>query len=165
MECKSIVVLSDTHDNTEIVQKALLQIQTLDFVKVLHCGDVTTPETLRLFEGLPLEIVFGNCDYDTASLQDTAKELGLAPFDYTKELNIAGKRIAFMHGDNQSTLSHIIYSGSFDYVFHGHIHQKKDILVENTRVICPGALQRAVPYSFAYFNLETDTLEYHEVEP
>lgn len=159
-----LAILSDTHDNIPPTELVIQDITTHQPDYVLHCGDFTTPDTLRLFRGTNLECVYGNCDYDKTGLSDTAAELGFSPIGYTKELTIEQKKIFMLHGDNQTTLSHAIHSQSFDYIFHGHTHEQKDILVGTTRVINPGALSRAKILTYATLDLSTDTLQVHAVE-
>ncbi len=159
----TICILSDTHDNTDITKNAVEQIKALSPLCVFHCGDITTPDTLSLFEGLPLKAVFGNCDWDTSALLEACSTYGLDPIEHTQEGTIEGKRIFCAHGDRPNVLLHAIASESFDYVFHGHTHVYSDSFEEKTRVINPGALFRAERYTFVAIDLESDSLELIEI--
>ena len=59
-----IGVLSDTHDRHDMVAAALKLLREHDPEVILHCGDITSCETVGLFEGDPVRFVFGNCDGD-----------------------------------------------------------------------------------------------------
>lgn len=157
-----IALLSDTHDNIPPAEGVIQQIKALGPDHVFHCGDITSPSTLALFEGLPLEAVFGNCDFDTQGLQEEAQRIGIKPLEYIKEFEINGKKICITHGDRDLTLSHIIQSGTFDYVFHGHTHEKRDVLFGNTRVINSGAFTRVETISYCVLDLSSNRVNFHE---
>jgi hypothetical protein len=56
------------------------------------------------------------------------------------DLNLAGKRVFMIHGDQRSELEKRTASGDYDFVLHGHTHRFRDERVGSTRVINPGAL-------------------------
>ncbi|MCB0332453.1 MAG: metallophosphoesterase family protein [Bdellovibrionales bacterium] len=159
----TICILSDTHDNTDVTKRAVEQIRDVAPSLVIHCGDFTTPDTLKLFSGLPLKAVFGNGDWDTQGLLEACSENGLDPIEHTQECTIEGKRLFFAHGDRPNVLLHAIASQSFDYIFHGHTHVHADYLEGHTRIINPGALYRAERYTFVMINLKTDIVELFEI--
>ena len=157
-----LAILSDSHDNRNSVLNAIAQLEDLQPDRILHLGDVCAPFTMELFSGLPIDFCFGNCDWDKRELKQVAKGMKCS-IDYSQELDLAGKRILACHGDNANLLNQAVSSGEFHYVFHGHTHKKRDDTFENTRVINPGALQRAAEYSFAILDLENDSLTYYPV--
>jgi uncharacterized protein len=158
-----IAIVSDSHDNTGVVKKAVKLLKQLSPSLVIHCGDVMSPSTLELFEDLPLKLVFGNCDYDPDALCECALRLGLATPQHSLELDIEGKRAFITHGDNAALISHVLASQSFDYLFHGHLHEQRDERDGRTRIINPGALYRAEAFSIATLDIARDMLEFHEV--
>jgi len=69
--------------------------------------------------------------------------------------------LALLHGDNIPQLTHLIHSGDYDYVIHGHTHQLRDELIGHTRVINPGACGGGglSPKTFAILELATGDLQ------
>lgn len=158
-----ICILSDTHDNRDVTRRAVLQIAQKDPEVVFHCGDLESPDMLDLFAGLPMQMVFGNCDHDHEGIQSRARALGLHHAGSSLEVSLAEKRIIVHHGDNPMFLSHVVESGEFDYLFHGHTHIAADELHGQTRIINPGALHRAPRYTFATLDLSTGVLEHESI--
>lgn len=131
-----IGIISDTHDNVELTKKAIEILKENKVDVVLHCGDVVAPLTLKLFKGLKVRLVQGNCDGDLVMLKKIAEEQDSEFLGNYAEVEIEGKKIAFTHIPEIAETA--AKSGKFDYVFHGHIHQKRDEMVGKTRLICPG---------------------------
>ena len=78
-------------------------------------------------------------------------------------LDIAGKSIAFVHGDDPRLLHDLQTANAHDYLFYGHTHVAREHVMGKTRVINPGALHRAVPKTFVILNVETGELESFDV--
>jgi len=78
-----IAILSDTHSRYATVEKALELLQGRKVNVVLHCGDIESPDTVRLFKPVPTHFVFGNWDRDrlklVAAVKETAAQLGNTP--------------------------------------------------------------------------------------
>jgi uncharacterized protein len=159
-----IAIVSDTHDNLDIVRHAVSLIKELNPIAVIHCGDITTPATLQLFEGLPLLAVFGNCDAERHLLQQTAKELGMEPITDEREIQIKGNSMYVCHGHRGHIIQEMALSGLYQYVFHGHTHVQDSDTIGSTRIINPGALSNAERYSFATLDLPEGNLTIHQVE-
>lgn len=158
-----IAIISDTHDNVAGVTRAVEEIRNLNPELVIHCGDITKPETLALFRGLPLQPIFGNCDWLEAELITQAKELGISRIDHELSIEIAGKRIFAYHGTRSRLLSEAIDSERYDYVFHGHTHLAGTKVHGRTRVLNPGAFTRVQRCTFATLNLATDEYSFIEI--
>src|SRR5262249_46048239 len=148
-------ILSDTHDNVANIVAALELLAPHNPAAYIHCGDVCAPEILVHFAGLPLYFVFGNCDYDHASLKAEARACGLHCMGKFGELTLANKSIAVLHGDDWERLP----AKKYDYVFSGHTHVQADRRANGARMINPGALHRASMKSVALLDLVTDRLE------
>jgi len=162
-----IGILSDTHDHVENTRRALEILRQEQVERLFHCGDVTSPEVVSLFEGWDVLFVRGNLDRLDA-LEPAVVALGRQPFlGDEMTTTVAGRRIAILHGDDTERLRQVIASGEFDYVFHGHTHRRRDERIGRTRVINPGALGgvRHESRSFCILDLETDELRFIEVEP
>ncbi|MCS7046603.1 MAG: metallophosphatase family protein, partial [Gemmataceae bacterium] len=75
-------------------------------------------------------------------------------------LDVAGRTLGFLHGDDPGLLRDLIASEAFAYVFHGHTHARRDHRNGPTRIINPGALHRARPRSFAVLEVVSGALEF-----
>jgi putative phosphoesterase len=154
-----IAIVSDTHNRHANVRLALAEIRKRVVTTVLHCGDIEDAETVRLFEGLNANFVFGNCDYDLDSLRRAMSATGATLHEHWGHLELGGRKLAFMHGHEKQLLQEVEESGHFDYLFHGHTHVAADRRNGPTRVINPGALHRAKPKTFVVLDLATGTAE------
>ena len=155
-------ILSDSHDQAATLIAALALLQSRGAQFFIHCGDVCDPAMLDHLVGLPAALVWGNCD-DRRALQQYAAVLGLAFCGAMGDLTFAGKRIAFLHGDDAARQQQLLAAQQHDYLFHGHTHIAEDRRIGRTRLINPGALQRARTKTVALLDLPTDTLEFLRV--
>jgi putative phosphoesterase len=154
-----IAILSDTHNRHANVRLALAETTKRGVTTVLHCGDIEDAETVRLFEGLDAHFVFGNCDYDLDALRRAMTDIGATLHEHWGNLEMGGRKLAFMHGHEKQLLQEVEESSHFDYLFHGHTHVAADRRNGTTRVINPGALHRARPKTFVVLDLETGVVE------
>ena len=157
-----IAVLSDTHSRYQTVEAALALLEGKKVDLLIHCGDIDDAETVWLFPP-HTHFVFGNCDHDRASLRQAIHGIGATLHEPFGVLELDEAKIAFIHGDDARQLRELELSG-FDYVFHGHTHQAADRRNGNTRVINPGALQRARVKTFVILDLATGELQSIVVE-
>jgi uncharacterized protein len=153
-----IAIVSDTHNNYPTVEAALEVLRSRKVNFVIHCGDICDSETVWLFQGLTTHFVFGNCDHDRHSLRQAVYGIGGELHEPFGHLELARKKLAFLHGDDESLLKSIEHGG-FDFVFHGHTHVTRDQRIGGTRVINPGALYRARIRTFALLDLKSGDLE------
>jgi putative phosphoesterase len=135
-----IGVLSDSHNDADFVKRALDAFRERGIRTAVHCGDLTSPEIVRLFEGFETHFVRGNMDARPGDIdQAIATTAGPRSYGRKWEGTLAGKRIAVCHGDDSSLLNELLWSGGYDYVFHGHTHRPRDERIGKTRVVNPGA--------------------------
>lgn len=161
-----IGILSDTHDNVDALTLALDRLRREDIYVVIHCGDLTSPWLVPLFEGFEVHLVQGNVDDAFASMARAVSKLGndsTCSQVYTADLD--GVRVAALHGDDKPARQALQDSGLYDYVFHGHTHKRKDKVKGGVRVINPGALggKRVESRSFCIVNLETGVAQFIEL--
>lgn len=174
-----IGIVSDTHDHGEVVARAVHRLRKRRVDLVLHCGDVTTPQTVRQFAGLPTHFVFGNWDGDVlprsrtprvkregvsrhrdhSRLRQAIEEIGGTVHEPFGELEIEGRLIGWVHGHYRDVLRELEEADYFDYLFYGHTHEQEQHQTGRTLVVNPGALFRARPYTFALLDLPTGTVE------
>lgn len=160
-----IGILSDTHGQAQRVEMLVRRLTQLGAEMIIHCGDVGSPEVLNELVGLRSLVVFGNCDWDRATLKSHASIIGVCCHDIVAEIELEGKIIAVTHGDRPALKSQMLSSQKYDYFFQGHTHVREDIRVGKTRLINPGAVARSNPPVAALLDLTADQLEYIELNP
>ncbi len=158
-----IAVLSDSHGRHEIVRRALADLRGRGVAAVLHCGDIDDTETVLLFRGFTAHFVFGNCDWDKDGLRAAMAEAGATLHENFGHVEIAGRKIAFLHGDDKRLMRDVEQSGAYDFLFYGHTHQAEEHRTGPTRVVNPGALHRADPKRFIVLELPGGAIEAVEV--
>lgn len=157
-------ILSDTHGRVDAARLAVEQLTALGATMLIHCGDVGYEGVLDHMVGTNSLFVFGNCDYDRESLRRYSKIIGVVCRETFAELELSGKRLAVIHGDDFVLKKRLLAEQQHDYLFQGHTHQREDVTFGRTRLINPGALHRANPRTAALLDLETGELRYIEVE-
>jgi putative phosphoesterase len=153
-------ILSDTHDRSEIMKRAIAALQERGASFFIHCGDLCEPHLLDHLAGLPSAVVWGNCDWDRHGLQRYAESIAVPFYGAFADLEFDAKRIAVLHGDDPAHLAALLKAQQHDYLLHGHTHIRRDQRIGKTRVINPGALHRAAEKTVALLDTATDTLEY-----
>jgi putative phosphoesterase len=160
-----IAVLSDTHDNRTSVCKALDLARGRGAEEILHCGDLISAGLIRLFEGWTLQYVEGNMDRDAGDIRAAVDRLGTGSSCGTElHLERDGLHIALMHGNRADALARAIESGRYDFIFHGHIHRRRDERIGRTRVVNPGALGSAAMEKYSFCVLDTASAEIEFIE-
>jgi uncharacterized protein len=156
-------IISDTHDRLARTRVAVDLLRTEGAEALVHCGDFIGPEILVACSVLPLYFVFGNNDSDVAHrLEKKAAELGAVCLGWGGMVELGGKRVGVTHGHMSSDLRKM---GAIlpNYLLSGHSHIAHDHRDGSIRRINPGALHRAVTYSVALLNLESDELRFLDV--
>lgn len=158
-----IGILSDTHDRIEITGRAVALLRGAGAEFLIHCGDVGGQQVLDQLAGIPCALIWGNNDWDRPALSRYCQSLGLDCYGNFADLELAGKRFAVSHGDDAAMTRRVLVEQKYDYFLHGHTHVAEDHRVGRTRVINPGALQRARTKSVAMLDTAADALEFHTV--
>ncbi len=156
-----IAVISDTHSRTSSVQAALALLAQQNVALILHCGDIQDGDTVKLFPA-NTHFVPGNCD-DRNEIRNAAQSIGATYHDGYGTLELAGKSVGFVHGDDPQLLRDLEQSNAFDFLFHGHTHIAGERQVGKTRVINPGALQRVIVRTFIVVDLASGEVESFQV--
>ncbi|MGL6095280.1 MAG: metallophosphoesterase family protein [Fimbriiglobus sp.] len=155
-----IGVVSDTHDRAEAVAEAVRLLTDVHHVElILHCGDIESPATVAAFAPVPTHFVYGNWDKDRAKLSAAIKAIGGTSHESFGALELAGKRVAWVHSHERHHLYHLEYSDSFDYLFYGHTHVREQHRTGKTLVANPGALFRANPKTCIVLDVVTGELK------
>ena len=154
-----IGVVSDTHDRQEAVAEAVRLLMEQHVELILHCGDIESPDTIRAFKPVPTHFVFGNWDKDKLRLAAAIKDIGGTHYDSFGALELAGKRIAWVHSHERHQLRQLENADFFDYVFYGHTHVREQHRTGKTVVANPGALFRANPKTCIVLDVHTGEIK------
>jgi hypothetical protein len=161
-----IGILSDTHNHAANTRTALDTLRARGITQVIHCGDITTPEIVFLFAGWDVTFVLGNMDSAWVELGEAANRIGAARPRQSVEFEIAGRQIGVTHGADASLLHRMMMSGRYDYVCHGHTHERRHEVrsAYGVRLINPGALggNRPQSRSICVLDVEAGQVEFIE---
>ena len=159
-----IGILSDTHDRHHALLAGIAALRSAGAEYFIHCGDVGSPEILEQLAGLPLAFVWGNTDFERRQLQSDAQTLGITCLGAHGILELDGKRIGVLHGDDFQLKRRLLVEQTIDYLLQGHTHVREDTRVGRIRVINPGALHRAAQKTVALLDLASDELQFLTVD-
>lgn len=140
---------------------------------LIHLGDVGSLEVidemvLPAANGRPaidVRLVFGNVDWDRASMGQYAGHLGLTVADPVGAMPVGtggdgkAREIIFLHGDDSTAMTAAL-AAEPAYLCHGHSHHPRDERAGATRIINPGALFRAQAYTVALLDTDADTVTF-----
>lgn len=167
-----IGVISDTHDQAPLIEKAVEKLNQEEVEWVIHCGDWVSPFILYSFRNLkaPIKGVFGNNDGDKFRHLLFKDKLGLniQYEDRFLELNFDNRLIAVFHGDYSEIVEALVKCGKYDAVFHGHTHQKINTAIGKTLSLNPGSLMKETigkeyGASFAVYDSLTNSAVHHNL--
>ena len=148
-------ILSDTHGHIDALKIALEMLRGARAEYFIHCGDVGGERVLDQLAGLPCTFIWGNNDFDVASLEEYAAKLGLSCGNRFAELTLGGKSFAVLHGDDAMLKRKILDQAKYDYLLQGHTHVFRSERIGRTHLINPGARYRASPKTAAWLDTES----------
>jgi putative phosphoesterase len=148
-------VVSDTHGHIANARAAARMLESLGVEAVLHCGDIGSETIVPLLAAWPTHFVFGNVDGGSlaSGLAAAIERAGLTCDGRFGSFELAGTKIALLHGDDGRLLDQTINSGEYQLVCHGHTHVSRLERVGSTLVLNPGALYRAAKHTIAIVEL------------
>ncbi len=147
-----IGVVSDTHGRIHATTEVVRILADFDLELVLHCGDVGSPAIVPLFSQWPTHFVSGNVDR-VGPLHEAVTAAGQIWHGQFGHLELAAKRVAFLHGDDQQRLSEAVQDNQWDLVCFGHTHSATQFLQGSTLALNPGPLGGRGTYSLAVVEL------------
>jgi putative phosphoesterase len=156
-----IGVMSDTHGDIWATRDAVRVFEDHLVHVVLHCGDVGSGVSHEL-RNFTAHFVRGNTDSAEGIRQSLCSESHIFHGDLG-ELEIAGRKIALLHGDDQRLLRDLISSQKWDIICYGHSHIANSTHAGRTLLLNPGALHRTPAPSVAIVKLPEMTVEMLEV--
>lgn len=120
-----ICVVSDSHDNRQLLARAVEDAQRRGAQAVLHCGDVVAPGTLSVLQkyGLPVHVIHGNNAGDLYTLTTMATAAGSVIRYHGQDAGIElhGRRIFLVHYPHYARA--MAATGEWDVVCCGHDHR------------------------------------------
>ena len=134
-------LMSDTHDNLPMIDKAVKKLNEMNVELVLHAGDYVAGFAVPRLKEVKSKLigVFGNNDGDHELLKRRFSEYSNMEIrDTFAEIPAGGMKIVLLHGSNAELLNALINSGSFDFVVHGHSHNVETSRKGKTLVVNPG---------------------------
>jgi len=127
-----IAVLSDTHGNRSLMNRAVEKIQHCDVV--IHLGDNDRDvEYLKRYVDLPFHVVKGNCDFGSKAPNELCQYIG-------------GKKVLITHGHKYNvkySLMSLMYKGEeeeADIILFGHTHVAMKEYNQNILIMNPGSV-------------------------
>lgn len=165
-----IGIISDTHGQVDLALAAAREFVFRGIEAVFHCGDIGSDGVLHgmstLFNeiDIPLYVVLGNMDIECRSeLAGFCGGPGVRMLGRFGEMDLAGRRIAVLHSDDEMRFREAVDSQSYDYVLFGHTHVCHDERQERTRLVNPGAAGRGMHPSCAVLDLVADDLTFFTI--
>ena len=159
-------LISDTHDNLALIDKAIEQLNGINAELVLHAGDYISPFVTGNFKQLkaPLIGVFGNNDGDRTLLKKKFNEVGADIRGQFAFVLVDGLRIALLHGDETELMRSLLELESYDVLVYGHTHVPKTYRKGITLVINPGEVCGYLSGKSTLSVLDTKTLEVKTIQ-
>ena len=140
-----IGVLSDTHDNIPLTEKAIEKLNEFGVDLVVHCGDIISPFIMKRLGKLNAKMiaVYGNNDGDKDLLKELALNYGFEIHNPPYTLTINSKRILILHGfgskgETKRMVYSIARSREYDVILYGHTHEKDYKVIDDVVVLNPG---------------------------
>ena len=132
-------VVSDTHNNVKNIGKIINIFNKEEVDLVIHTGDISNAEALRLFSDLNCHMLgtFGNNDRPEIGLKEVCKDLKFNFNEPPVSLTLQEKKIAIFH-EPELIDAYIKDHKALDLVLHGHTHRYRKEIIKGTIYFNPG---------------------------
>ncbi len=132
-------VVSDTHNNIKNIENIINIFNDEEVNLVIHTGDISKAETLRLFSSLncPMVGVFGNNDRIEKGLKEVCRENGFNFQEPPLSLTLEDKKIAVFH-EPELIDRYIKDHADVQLIIHGHTHRYREETLNNIIFFNPG---------------------------
>lgn len=152
------LVMADSHDNLENLEKAVRIAEERRASVIFHCGDIVSPFAARILAGFSgeLYVVFGNNDGEVLGLKSI---LGDAIRKGPYEVVVSGKKVMLMH--EPISFNRL---KDLDYVFYGHTHEFDIFEEEKPFILNPGESCGYLSDNATCVLLDEETGEFELVE-
>lgn len=161
-----IGLMSDTHDNLSNLTYVLNEYREKGIETIIHCGDLTGLDMVSHFDGFRVIYLTGNMDMLTGAIKsrlEKMREDNFAGMVFKGKLD--GVMVAATHGHINNKIMDLVRQKKYQWIFHGHTHEKRDEVIRGTRVVNPGALGGLVrgPRTFCVVDLQADDVTFLKV--
>lgn len=132
-----IGVMSDSHENMEMIARAIELFNQEGVDLVIHAGDIISPITTKEFKQLKgkLIAIFGNNDGERELLRERFSQLGYEIHKPPYEFILEERKILVLH--EPYLLESLVRSESYDLIIYGHTH-RIEVREGKTLVLNPG---------------------------
>ena len=158
--------VSDTHDDLDVIKRAVTYFEERAEA-VIHCGDVVAPFAGARFDAdFDFFAVRGNNDGEW-NLQGTVDEFGIYLGQMGK-LSFGGRSFAVYHGTEKPIVDALVASGHYDYVVHGHTHERAHEQREGAVRLNPGGVATSPdddsdPPAAVLLDTESEDVTFHDL--
>lgn len=159
-------IVSDTHDHLDVIENAVGHFSDRADA-VIHCGDIVAPFAGTLFEAdFDFYAVRGNNDGEW-NLQGTVDEFGIYLGEMGR-LSFGGRSFGVYHGTEDAIVDALVASGQYDYVVHGHTHERAHEQREGAVRLNPGGVPTSPeddsePPAAVLVDTETEDVTFHDL--
>jgi len=157
-----IAIISDMHDSLEKLRFVLKEIENLGIKQIICCGDICAPFMAKEMGKFPGEVhcVFGNVE-DRINTPKVCEEYSnLHHYGDKASIEIDNKRIGIIHYPEEA--EEMAKSGNYDFVFHGHTHEKRAINFGDCLLLNPGEIL-GIKGSPSYAVVDLNTAKYSHI--
>lgn len=161
-----IGVLSDTHDNLSNLTYVLNTYRDRKITTLIHCGDLTSLDMVSHLEGFRVIYTMGNMDVVTGAIKKRLEKMRDDNFaGMVFKGKLGGVDVAATHSHVDGQVIDLVREKRFDWIFHGHTHEKRDEVVRGARIVNPGALGGLgkEPRTFSIVDLDAEEVEFIKV--
>ncbi|MEM2146744.1 MAG: metallophosphoesterase [Candidatus Jordarchaeaceae archaeon] len=154
-------IISDSHDNLALIEKAIQQLNKENVDLVLHAGDYSAPFVVFKFNLLKAKMigVFGNNDAEKELLHKNFETIGKQVRGKFVEVKLDDIKIALLHGEENDLLESLINTCAYDVVVYGHTHRAEIRTQNKTLIVNPGELCGYLTGKSTIGFLDTKTLK------
>jgi len=160
-----LALLSDSHDNTNNLEKAVTGANSRGCEVLIHAGDLMDPQLigdLKQFKGKVI-FVFGNNDSEKEEMRQRSKNSNVIVAGDFFDGMFDNKRLYVTH--YPSSAEKAFLSNSYDLVIFGHTHQHMSETRDGKTLVNPGEIygQRKGYTSWAIYDTESSAVEFIEI--
>jgi putative phosphoesterase len=167
-----ICILSDSHDNHDLLEAAVAAAVAEGVEAVVHCGDVVSANALKMAGNhhIPTHVIHGNNSGDLFALAKYSSDPSNQCLYYGQDasLTLHGKRIFLVHYPHYAHA--MACTGDYDLVCCGHSHKTeiseyKTVKGTSSWCVNPGSVGGVgAPATYMIGDLETMRFEIRELD-
>lgn len=131
-------IISDSHDDSEAVKKAVSLFNEKSVTAVFHCGDLISPIMISILKNLkcPFYYALGNNDGEKIVLHRMITDMKSSFYAGPATISHENLKIAMMH--EPFAVDALAESGHFDLILYGHTHKLHLEQKQKSVIINPG---------------------------